>query len=248
MAGLTLTRQKSDKDQLVAAPPAVELARVNLLPPEIEEAAKFRSLRLVLAAVVAGALVIVILLTIWAGSGIASAQDAVAQQQAQQVALQKQLATLANVPATFAKVASAQNSVSSALGAEVLWSTYLADLSLTIPDGVSMQTMTITQTLPASSSVGVSSASNNVPTVLGPVGTGGIATITFSGQAVDHGHVADFLDSLAKTINYADPYFSVATQVLDSRSGQVLDQFTATVTVTPKAYSNRYTIGKVATP
>ncbi len=140
MAGLTLTRQKSDKDQLVAAPPAFEVARVNLLPPEIEEEAKFRSLRLVLAAVVAGAVVIVILLTVWAGSGIASAQDAVAQQQAKQVVLQKQLATLSNVPATFAKVASAQNSVSSALGAEVLWSTYLADLSLTIPDGVAMQT------------------------------------------------------------------------------------------------------------
>lgn len=248
MAGLTLTRQKSDKDQLVAAPPAFEVARVNLLPPEIEEEAKFRSLRLVLAAVVAGAVVIVILLTVWAGSGIASAQDAVAQQQAKQVVLQKQLATLSNVPATFAKVASAQNSVSSALGAEVLWSTYLADLSLTIPDGVAMQTVTVTQTLPPASSVGVTAAGNTAPTVAGPVGTGGIATITFSGQAIDHGHVADFLDSLAKTINYADPYFSVASSVMDSRSNQVLDQFTATVTVTPKAYSNRYTTGKVATP
>jgi Tfp pilus assembly protein PilN len=117
-----------------------------------------------------------------------------------------------------------------------VWSFYLNDLSLTIPDNVGLTSLTIQQDLGGSASGAVTSA----------LGKPGIASVTFTGQALSNNDVAAFLDSLAKEKGYVDPYFSSATKSSSDPTGASAAStpvvtFTASVTVTDAAKSGRYT-------
>jgi hypothetical protein len=67
----------------------------------------------------------------------------------------------------------------------------------------------------------------------------GLGTVTFTGVGYSHEDVAVWLESLAKQQGYKDPYFSSSTEVLVGTRKAV--DFASTVTLTSDALSEQYT-------
>jgi|688.fasta_scaffold64606_4 hypothetical protein len=216
----TLTKSREGVAQTVLIP------RVNLLPPEIAEATRFDQMKRIMAASIIGVFGVVILAAVVASFQVSAAQSQLADAQATGTSLQNQVSQFTDVPKVFAEVQSAQAQLSSAMGNEVRWSTYLGDLSLMIPRNVGLTSMSIRQDPGAP--------------VTSALGATGIATVSFEGQAPSSKNIATFLDSLAKQKGYIDPYFTNATKSIGADAKNLVT-FTASVTVTDEAKSGRFT-------
>ncbi len=68
----------------------------------------------------------------------------------------------------------------------------------------------------------------------------GIGSVNFSGTAFQHDDVANWLQSIAKVKGFADATFSSSTKAVIGPKGVV--NFGSSVTLTPRALSNRYTL------
>jgi Tfp pilus assembly protein PilN len=220
----------STETTAVAGVRLTQLPKVDLLPPEIAEEAKFRTVRLALAVGVAASVAIVGFLWYTANSSSSGAQQDLASAQDQQAKLHTTLSTLSTVPATYAAVTAAQSELTSAMGNEVRFSFILSDLSMTIPARVWLTSVSVSQDVDG----------GNPP--VGAWGDPGIATLAVSGNASKYPDVAAWLQMLGKGKYYTDPYFS------DAHLGELIGGhpnvgFTSTVIVTNKAYSNLYTNG-----
>jgi Tfp pilus assembly protein PilN len=211
-----------------------ELPRVNLLPPEVAQASRFRRVQVLLALVLLATLGVIAASYLFLTGQVSSAQSSLDAAQSENTALKAEVAQYADVPRVKAELAKAQADLETAMAPEVRWSFYLNDLSLTIPNNVRINTMAIIQPVPT----------NPLPTDVGissPLGTPGIATINFEGTAASYDAVASWLRSLARQKGYTDP---TVTQVTDSTVDNQVDTvytFSSSVTVTDKAYSGRYT-------
>ena len=217
----------SDMQQATAAPVGtglVALPKVNLLPPEIAEAARFRKVQAGLAGGVLAAIGVVALLYVGASSSLSEANTELAASQATGTQLQAETAKYADVTAVYAQAAAAEAMLTQAMGEEVRYSQFLNDLSLTVPENVWVKNVTFAQAA--------------VPPALGSTEPG-IGTATFTGVGFKHDDVAVWLESLAKQQGYANPYFSNSTEGLIGTRKTV--SFTSTVTMTPDALSQRYT-------
>jgi Tfp pilus assembly protein PilN len=211
------------------------MPRVNLMPPEIAEAERFRRLQLAMGSAVLLAAVVVGALYVHAKSGISAAQTQVTAAQTQQTALQTKLDSLASVKQTFAEVQGKQALLQQAMGQEIRWSYVLNDLSFRVPGNVWLSGIQASET--------VSGLAGGV-TVPGSVATD-IGTVSFTGHGLRHDDVATWLDSLAKERGFTEPTF--ASSVEDAIGPTSDIDFTTTVNIDTKAYSNRYT-PKTTTP
>jgi Tfp pilus assembly protein PilN len=209
------------------------LPRVNLLPAEIAAAAKFRRFQLAMGGALVAAVAVVGALYVHGQSSVKSAQDELDAAKAQQATLQNTLNSLQGVQDVYTQVAAKQAMLTQAMGAEVRWSQYLADLSLRVPDKVWLTTVTASQT-----ATGLSGTPTATTTTT-PGVTQGIGTVTFAGTAFSHNDVAAWLDVLAKERGFADAYFSNATE--KKVGPRTLVDYTSSVVVTADAKSNRYT-------
>ncbi|MGN6243388.1 MAG: PilN domain-containing protein [Motilibacteraceae bacterium] len=208
------------------------LPRVNLLPPEIAEAARLRKVKAGLGAVVVGAVAVVGLLYVQATGAVNDAQDQLTAAQARTSQINAETAKYSDVPRVYAQVAAAQAQLEQAMGQEVRWSYYLNDLSLTIPPHVWLTQLQVTTTDAAA-------AANPAAGAQASLTTPGIGSVKFSGVAYAHNDVAAWLDALAKQKGYADAYFSKSEE--DDTLSRPTVKFDSTVTVTSVALSGRYT-------
>lgn len=209
-------------------------AVVNLLPPEIHEAAKFRRLQFALAGVGVGAVAVVGALTYQAHHSVAAAQTQLSQSQSQQTALQSQVTGLQSVRDVYAQVAAKQTMLTRAMGNEVRWSYYLTDLSLRVPSNVWLTNLSATETVPGTT--GQAAPPSAAPA--SPLLVSGIGTVQFSGVAFSHDDVATWLDALAKEKGFTNVYFSSATKgAIGPRS---VVNFVSQVTLSQAALSGRY--------
>jgi Tfp pilus assembly protein PilN len=209
------------------------LPRVNLLPPEIAENRRFRRLQGLMGLALVGALVLVGAGYEWAHHGVTAARAQLAVAQQQTSALDAKLARFAYVKQTQAQVAADHILLTQAMGQQVLWSHYLTDLSLLIPD-----TVWLTQVQASETSAGGSTTSTAPQSsVFAP----GIGTLTFTGVAFSHDDVANWLVALAKQRGFANVYFSNSTET--KAGSKTLVDFTSSVSLTSDALSNRYVMG-----
>ena len=212
----------------VAGPRTPTLPRVNLLPPEIHEAARFRRFQLAMVAAGVGAVAVVGALAFNAHQGVNSAKTDLATAQSQHAALQTQLSGLQSVSDVYSQVAAKKAMLSHAMGPEIRWSFYLTDLSLKIPQNVWLTNVSATEVAGAAPTT---AASTVVPA--------GIGTVNFNGMAFSHDDVATWLDAIAKERGFTNAYFSNSTK---SASGpKSLVTFNSSVTLTQAALSGRYT-------
>lgn len=183
------------------------VAKVNLLPPEIDEKRKARRVQVGLAGAVAATVGVVGVLYMGQVSALSSANDDLATERASGSRLAAQEKTLENVRDIYATADAKNALLKRATGDKVLFSSYLTDLSLSIPDNVWLTNVTFDEALPALGSGTKGARTSKVPVV-------GIGTVTFEGVAFDHDDVAAFLDALAKQSGYANPYFTSSTEEL----------------------------------
>lgn len=202
----------------------VALPKVNLLPPEIAEAARFRKVQMGLAGGVLAAVGVVALLYVGASGSLSDANTELQSSQATGTQLQAETAKYRDVTAVYAQAAAAEAMLTQAMGEEVRYSQFLNDLSLTVPENVWVKNVSFVQAA--------------APPALGSTEPG-IGTATFTGVGFKHDDVAVWLESLAKQKGYANPYFSSSTEVLIGTRTTV--DFSSTVTLTPDALSKRYT-------
>lgn len=203
------------------------LPRVNLLPPEIAETRRFRKIQMGLGGTVLGAVGVVALLYVAANSSVSSAQASLDTATAKHAALQSQTARYSDVTAAYAQASAATAMLTQAMGEEVRYSQLLNDLSLSVPETVWLKNVTFTQGGPAAPAAGAA-----------PVAAAGIGNVSFTGVGFTHDDVAVWLDSLAGQKIYANPYFASSTEALLGTRKTV--NFTSTATLTPAAYSGRY--------
>jgi Tfp pilus assembly protein PilN len=205
---------------------APALPRVNLLPVEIQEAARFRRVQLGLAGLVAAAVALVAAGYVMSMGQVTSAQDELDTYVAQGAALQAKADQYAEVPLVYAQVAAAEAGLQTAMGQEVRYSYLLNDLSLTIPDKVWVSEIVVAQ--------------NTAEPTVGAFGAAGIGTVTVSGSAVEHNDVAGWLDWVGQQPAYADPTFTKSTD--DAATYASLTRaYESSFLVTDQALSNRYT-------
>ncbi len=217
----------SDMQQATAQPVGtglVALPKVNLLPPEIGEAARFRRVQLALGGGVLAAVGVVALLFVGASGSLSDANTELEASTATGSRLQAESAKYAEVTAVYAQAAAAEAMLTQAMGEEVRYSQFLNDLSLTIPENVWVKNITFKQAV--------------VPPALGSTEPG-IGTVTFSGVGFKHDDVAVWLESLAKQKGYTNPYFTSSTETLIGPRKTV--SFTSSATLTSDALSKRYT-------
>ena len=217
----------SDLQQQTAQPVGtgvVALPKVNLLPPEIAEQARFKRVQLGLAGGVLASIGVVAMLFVSASGSLSDAETELSAEQATSARLQTETAKYADVTAVYAQAAAAEAMLTQAMGEEVRYSQFLNDLSLTVPENVWVTNVAFAQAA--------------VAPALGATEPG-IGTVTFSGVGFKHDDVAVWLESLAKQKGYANPYFSSSTEALIGTRKTV--NFSSTVTLTPDALSKRYT-------
>lgn len=200
------------------------LPRVNLLPPEIGEARRFRRIQYGLGGGLALSAAVVALLYVAAVGSVSDATAELDAASAQNGALQSSAAEYADVTAVYARAAAAEAMLTQAMGEEVQYSQLLSDLSLTVPENVWLKNLTFSQT-PAPAAFGQPEP--------------GIGTLTVTGVGFSHEDVAVWLESLAGQNGYTNPSFSSATEALIGERTVV--EFASTATLTPEALSGKYT-------
>lgn len=200
---------------------------VNLLPPEIAEEARFRSVRALLTLVVVGALVAIGGLYLLASSQVNAAQQSLDAAQTTQASLKAEEAKYAEVPKVYGAVAKAEGQLTLAMGQEVRYSYLLNDLGLTIPQDVWLTSLSVTQDV------------EGTTPVTGQWGTTGLGLVTFEGKALSYNDVAAWLEVLGKNPDYADPYLTSAKEADPIGDTTVLDVSSSAV-LTEDALSNRY--------
>lgn len=216
--------------QVVGTSGSRALPRVNLLPPEIQEAARFRRFQFAMVAAGIGAVVVVGGLAYNAHHGVTKAQVQLDAAKQQQTTLQSQRAALQSVQDVYDQVSAKKAMLAEAMAPEVRWSYYLNDLSLKIPDHVWLSSVTATESGSTSGPAPAASAATLVPA--------GLGTVTFAGTAFSHDDVATWLDALAKERGFTNVYFSSSTKTLIGTRPVV--NFSSSVTLSPTALSGRF--------
>jgi len=211
--------------------------RVNLMPPEIAEAARFRQIQLLLGAGVLFAVVVVALLYLNAHSGVSSAKADLQRAQDQQTQLQTKLASLAPVQQTLDQVQAKQALLSEAMGAEVRWSFMLNDLAFRMPSNVWLTDFEVTETAKDTSppTATTTTTLGAAPVTSGPFEIG---QVHFAGVGFVHDDVAKWLDAMAKVKGYLNPSFS--TSQASTIASRNVVTFQGDVQMTSELFSNRY--------
>ncbi|HEY6795549.1 MAG TPA: PilN domain-containing protein [Kineosporiaceae bacterium] len=153
--------------------------QVDLLPPEIVDARRFRAVQRRLAAVALVVAALCGLGVVWAQAGVARARSDLAIIQAEGGRLQAQQARYAGVPTTLAELDHVKAAREAALANDVAWYRFLADLAVNTPPGTELTQVTIT----------MDGKSSDAP--LTPAGLG---TVTVQGTALKFTDVAAWLE------------------------------------------------------
>ena len=209
----------------------VQLPRVNLLPPEIAEARRFRKVQGGLALAVLASVVAVGGLYVLAVADTGQAQTESDAQTARSRQLTVETKRYAEVPAVYAQVEAGQAQLNLAMGKEVRWSFFLNDLSLITPNKVGLISVTAAQTIDGVTTSAPAQGSDYlVP---------GVGRLTFDGQGMTHNDVAAWLDALSRQEGLTQPYLSVSKNL--TVGDEDIVSFSSQATLTEDAFSGRYT-------
>jgi Tfp pilus assembly protein PilN len=205
--------------------------RVNLLPQEIIDGRRFRGVQRLLAGVVVVVVALCAGATLWARSGVTSAQNALQITRNQTRDLQQQQTRYAEVPKVNAELELARAARERALGADVLWYRFLTDLAVNTPEGTVLSSVTVTMT----------GATTAVTTGADPLSAAGLGTVKVSGQARRFTDVAAWLDAAGKVNGLTSTQLqSAARSGGDSAGAESKVTYAGSAVVTTTALSHRY--------
>lgn len=224
--------------QTVQSAGVAAMPRVNLMPPEIAEAARLRNLQFAMGGAVLATAVIVGGVYMHEKSGVSSAQQQVQAAQAQQASLQQKLSGLQTVAQTFSEVQQKQGLLNQALGQEIRWSYVLNDLSFKLPSNLWLNAIVASET--SAGGAATSGVATTAPSTLAGASaasaTTPIGSITFNVTGRHHDDIAAWLDSLTRIRGFADPAFQTSTETAIGTTPAVTAA--SSVNITNAALSN----------
>jgi Tfp pilus assembly protein PilN len=212
--------------------------RVNLMPPEIAEAARFRQVQAALGAALALVVVLVALLYLNAHGKVSSAKSELAQAQQQNSSLQAKLSSLASVQQTFNAVEAREALLAQAMGTEVRWSVVLSDLSIRMPSNVWLTHLGVSESATGATSAPTTTQSLGAAAPAAATGPLPIGALTISGVGLKHDDVAAWLDAMAKESKFSNPTFTNSTEGTIGTHDVV--NFSGGMVLNSSALSNRY--------
>lgn len=219
--------------------------RVNLLPPELGRRQRERRVRAGLAAAVLAALGLVAGAYLLAAGQAREAEEDLATAAAEHQRLQAEAGRYAHVAPVHAAVELAERRQAQAVGQEVRWSAYLADLAAGLPDQVWLTALTGALVDEQAGAPGTPSAAGVTPTAASSSAgsrRGGIGEVRVTGRALSHDDVALWLEAAAGQKGNTAPSLSSSTRT-PGRSGQAVVDFTGTVSLSSEALSRRHAGG-----
>ncbi|WP_432533504.1 PilN domain-containing protein [Kineococcus arenarius] len=206
------------------------VARVNLLPDGLDEARDFRRVQLGL-----GAGLVAVLGLVGAAYGIgaghvATAEEVLADAQAQTVRLQAEQRQYADVPTQIARVEAASAAERAVTQFDVSWFAMLDAVSATTPEGVSVGSVSLALDAAAIAPGGTGSVA-----AADPLSVAGIGALTITGKAASQPLVADALEAVDVVTGVDAPV--VSSSVWDE-SAQAAT-FTLSAVITDAALVNQ---------
>jgi len=193
------------------------VTEVNLLPPELRRRQRARQLTMAVVAGMAALVLLMLVLFVFEGTRLASANKQLAAQDAANTQLQGEINGLQRFDQLKQDVQSRQALAASLTQGEVMWSGVLHDLSLVIPSPVYLTQFTGT----------LSSSPGSTQTL--PNGAGLVGSLQFQGVAQGHPDVATWLTRLEQVTGWVNPWVSTAQLT------EVGITFSGTVDLTPDA-------------
>ena len=214
---------------VTAAP--YQIPRVNLLPPEIGQAAAFKRTQLG-SGLALGAVV----LLLGAGFGLAvmdanRAADELATEQATTQQLTTEKGKYARVTEVHNEVEAVRGARQIAMTTDVLWSRQLDQIVTELPADMALKSLTVA----FDADGGTAAATNplNDPNTVG--------AISIEAYGPNHITTAAWLEAAAKHPGFANPYYSSSTYT--DENGLVRTLASSNVRFTPEIYSGRYEPG-----
>jgi len=207
------------------------IPRVDLLPPEIRAARRLRHVQQLLAVGVGLVVLVLAGATALATSSASSAREDLAAAQARTTALQAEQARFAEVARVQSQLAAVEGARAQAMAGDVLWASYLDEISGRAPAGVWLEQLTVALQ-PTAVAGGTPAEATD------PLADPAIATITVVGSGGSYEDVAAWLESLTAVPGLSDARYSIATRA-GTEERPVVD-FSSTVGVVPDALSHRH--------
>ncbi|HEY0188563.1 MAG TPA: fimbrial assembly protein [Cellulomonas sp.] len=228
----TVSERGSRRSPGAGAPEPVvsPLPQVNLLPPEVLAAKGARVVRRWLA--VGLVLVLGLCGAGYAGSLLveSGAQDDLESAQAETAAIQAETLTYAEVPQVRAELDRAEEAEQLGMGVEVQWGSYLGAVSVLLPDGISLEGFTVTESSP------MEAATLSTDVLQDPA----VGSIQLVGRSSTLPDTASWIEAMDAIPGLAGT--RVATMVIssDDDAGTTFYRVTLTTQVTTEAYSLRF--------
>ncbi|MCU1431894.1 MAG: Fimbrial assembly family protein [Actinotalea sp.] len=211
-----------------AALGAFALPQVNLLPPEIRSRRTLGRVKLRLALMLLGVMLLAVVLFVAAVLDEGAAARELALQQAEVQRLTGEQATYAEVPQVKGQIAQALAAREYAMSTEVMWVDFMRAIQAVVPSGVGIETLTITAPSPMLETV----------TSSDPLAEASVGSISFTGNSGTLPDVAAWLDGLDSIPGFSDATFSSA-EIVDE-DGLITYALTSTVQVDESIFANRF--------
>lgn len=204
------------------------LAQVNLLPPEVRAARGLARIKMWLGVAVLVAVVMAAGSVALATLDQQSADDKLADVEADTARLQGDLAEYAHVPVVMAALDRETTVRGYGMSTEVLWRPYFDAIAATAPPGVRIENMKVAGATPLSQTAAV----------LDPLAATGAATVEFTAQAATVADIETWMDGLALVPGFSVPWYTEA--MLGAPQEVPMYMVNAGVTVSLDAYSLRF--------
>ncbi|MEN1973975.1 fimbrial assembly protein [Cellulomonas olei] len=219
--------RKKEKRQ---APALAPLPQVNLLPPEVRAARGLSRTKRMLG------LLLVLVLVLLAGAyafaliGRAAADEELADAQAQTAHWQAEAAKYSEVPVVLDALQSLDDARSVAMSTDVEWRPYLDAIATVLPEGATIQTLTVTMSSPMEGATAVAD----------PLAGVSLGQLAFSTSVPSVPDTAAWIDALNGIPGFADAWVSSAQSA--DEDGTVRYTVESTVNVSISALSARFLV------
>jgi hypothetical protein len=211
------------------ATPVSTWPQVNLLPGEVTQGRRLKSIKKLLLA----ALLVVVLIATLAYAGAQwmanSAAADLAAEQAETARLQGEKEQYAEVPVVLGAINQGESARQQGMAVEILWPDYLEALRAVTPTGVSYDSMVVTVASPGQPYTGSTNPLAAVDT---------IGQVSFTARSTTLPDTASWIDAIQGVKGMSDPWFSSAS--LTEADGVIYYQVEATVDLLPSALSGRF--------
>ncbi|WP_432547101.1 hypothetical protein [Kineococcus sp. SYSU DK004] len=195
------------------------VVRVDLLPPDVDEARGERRLKVGLGVVLAGVVGLAAAAYGMTAGHVGAAEEALAAEQDRTLQLQRAQDEYAEVPQVLAQLQAAQKVQADVSAYEVPLYAYLDRLAGAAPEDLTYTSVAFRVVPPTA---------GETPTVVDPLSVPGIGTLTVTGETSTQSRIAEWMDGVSAIGGLADP--RLTNSVLDQTSDTVTFNATATLT------------------